>query len=121
MGAKSYRPAAAALGYAGRTFPGDPMFGWLDAKAATQFGGELAQYFIEKMPPGAQLNESKHASKTQYVLDKMAVRITAFKREQSLNAFRTAKLANEFKWRLADAGYEPQYIETIVSWLVSKL
>ena len=97
------------------------MFGWLDAKAATKFGGELAQYFIEKMPPGAQLNESKHASKTQYVLDKMAVRIALFKRDETLNALRTAKLANEFKWRLKDAGYDEPYIETIVAWLVNKL
>jgi hypothetical protein len=97
------------------------MFGWLDAKAATKFGGELAQYFIEKMPPGAQLNESKQSSKTQYVLDKMAVRITAFKREENLNAFRTAKLANEFKWQLKDAGYDAEYIETLVKWLVHRL
>jgi len=97
------------------------MFGWLDAKAAKQFGGELAQFFIEKMPPGAQLNESKHASKTQYVLDKMAVKITAFQRDEQLNALRRAKLANEFKWRLNDAGYDKEYVETLVAWLVNKL
>jgi hypothetical protein len=97
------------------------MFGWLDAGKAEEFGHSLAAAFIEKMPPDAQMNESKVASKTQYVLDKMSVRVTAFKREESLNAYKTAKLANAFKWKLKDAGYEKEYIETLVGWLVSRL
>lgn len=97
------------------------MFGWLDAAKAEEFGSSLAGFFIDKMPPDQQLNESKVASKTQYVLDKMSVQVNAFKRGQTLNAYQRAKLANKFKWKLRDAGYEQAYIETLVGWLVSRL
>ena len=97
------------------------MFGWFDAAKSEQFGRSLADFFIEKMPPDAQLNESKVSSKTQYLLDKMSVRVDAFKREEKLNAYKTAKLANAFKWKLKDAGYQSEYIETLVGWLVSRL
>jgi hypothetical protein len=97
------------------------MIGWLDTGKAEEFGSSLGQFFIEKMPQDAQLNESKMASKTQYLLDKMSVRINAFKREQKLNGYKNAKLANAFKWKLRDAGYDKAYIDTVVSWLVTRL
>ncbi len=97
------------------------MFGWFNAAKAEEFGVLLAEFFIDKMPPAQQLNESKVASKTQYVLDKLALRVTAFKRENTLNSYQRAKLANTFKWKLKDAGYEKTYVETLVGWLVSRL
>ena len=97
------------------------MFGWFNTQAATAFGQELATYFIEKLPPAAELNESKRASKTQYVLDKVAARVAAFKREQAPNMFQKARLANTVRWRMADAGYDKDYVETVVAWLVNRL
>ena len=47
----------------------------------------------------------------QYILDKMSVRVRDFGREQSLNAYRRAKLANAFRWHLNDAGYDKQYVD----------
>lgn len=97
------------------------MFGWFDAAQAEAFGGELAQFFIEKMPRDQPMNESKVASKTQYLLDKMVGRVNAFKAGHKLNAYQRAKLANTFRWKLTDAGYEKAYVETLVGWLVSRL
>lgn len=97
------------------------MFGWFDSKAHTQFGEELADYFIGKMPPGQPLVESKRASKTQYLLDKMQGRVRDFRAQRSSNAFQKAKLANRFRWKLSDAGYEQEYVDTLVAWLVNKL
>lgn len=97
------------------------MFGWLNASGAKDFGESLADFFVEKMPLEAGLNESKRASKTQYTLDKMGVRVTDYQRTNSLNAYQKAKLANAFKWKLKDAGYEAEYVETLVAWLVTRM
>ena len=97
------------------------MLGWFDAKEAEKFGTALARFFIEKMPPENKMNESKIASKTEYVLGKMTAQIKAFKEGQKLNFYKTAKLGNAFRWTLKDAGYEAAYIETLVAWLVAQL
>jgi hypothetical protein len=97
------------------------MLAWLDAKKSEEFGASLARFFIERMPPDRQLNESKVASKTQYLLVKMSAQIEAFKQEEKLNAYKIAKLGNAFKWTLKDAGYEKSYVETLVGWLVTRI
>lgn len=94
------------------------MIGWLNARRAGEFGASLAQNFIDKMPPGAMLNESKLASKTEYLLTKMQAQIKAFKQEEALNFYKKAKLSNAFKWKLKDAGYDDAFIEKLMEWLV---
>ena len=97
------------------------MFGWFNSGEAKSFGLELAQFFIEKLPPTLQLNESKLSSKTQYVLDKIGSRVKEFRQHHELNTLRRAKLANAFRWKLMDAGYDKAYVEMLVAWLVAKL
>lgn len=97
------------------------MLGWIDAKKAEEFGTELAQFLIEKMPPDKERNERKLESKTEYLLTKMEIKIGKFKQEERLNVYKTAKLGNAFRWQLKDAGYDQAYIERLVEWLVTKL
>jgi hypothetical protein len=97
------------------------MLGWFNAGKAEEFGTSLAQFFIEKMPPGQKLNESKLASKTEYLLVKMQARIKEFKQTEKLNIYKTAKLANAFRWTLKDANFEAAFIEKLVEWLVTHL
>lgn len=97
------------------------MFAWFDAKKAEEFGASLAQYFIEKMPADQQMSESKFASKTEYLLVKMAAQIKVFKQEEKLNVYKTAKLGNAFKWTLKDAGYDTALSEKLLEWLVTNL
>lgn len=97
------------------------MLGWFDAKRAEEFGTSLAQTFIEKIPPDHQLNESKVASKTEYLLNKMTVQIKSFKQKERLNIYKTAKLGNAFRWTLKDAGYDDAFTEKLVEWLVTHL
>lgn len=97
------------------------MLDWFNSRRAEQFGTELAQFLIEKMPVDKQLNERKLESKTEYLLTKMEFKIQNFKQDERLNIYKTAKIGNAFRWRLKDAGYEQAYIEKLVEWLVTKL
>lgn len=97
------------------------LFGWFDAKAATQFGAELARFFMERMPVDTQKGEKKFAVKTSEILKKLSLRLNQFKSANKLNFYSKAKLANSFKWTLKDAGYDPKYIDDMTEWLVKQL
>lgn len=97
------------------------LFKWFDAKAANQFGNELAQFFIERMPLDTQKNEKKFAAKTSDLLSKLSLRLSQFKSSSKLNFYTKAQLANSFKWTLKDAGYDAKYIDDLTEWLVKQL
>lgn len=97
------------------------MLDWFNAKPAENFGTSLAKFFMEKMPKGQPLSEHKVASKTEFVLSKMEFQILEFKRNEKLNFYKRAKLANAFKWTLKDADYDAVFAEKLLEWLVSHL
>jgi hypothetical protein len=97
------------------------MFGWFNAKRAEEFGASLAKFFIEKMPADKQISDVKFAAKTEYLLIKMSAQIEAFKREEKLNVYKTAKLGNAFKWTLKDAKIDDALSAKLVEWLVANL
>ncbi|MDR7380365.1 hypothetical protein J2X19_005068 [Rhodoferax ferrireducens] len=97
------------------------LFSWFNAKEANRFGAELAQIFIEKIPLGTPRTDKKFAIKTQRALDQIALRTRQFQVSHTLNLYTRAKLANNFKWTLKDAGYESTYVEELTEWLVKRL
>ncbi|MFZ4478324.1 MAG: hypothetical protein ACOYNZ_00375 [Rhodoferax sp.] len=97
------------------------LFRWFDAKAANQFGAELASFFMERMPVDTQKNAKKFAAKTSELLSKLSLRLNQFKSSNKLNFYSKAKLANSFKWALKDAGYDSKYVDDLTEWLVKQL
>lgn len=97
------------------------MFGWLDARQATEFGTSLAEYFMERMPLGFDLKEKKFAAKAQQTLVQMTRKAEEFRRGHKLNMFQKAKLGNAFKWKLKDAGYDAIYVDELTEWLMLRL
>ena len=97
------------------------MFEWLKAKKSERFGSEMASLVLELMPPGAMLNDSKRASKANFVKQKMQKKIEQFKQGEVLNFYKTAKLLNAFKWDLKDAGYDPDLADSFASWIMITL
>ena len=97
------------------------LFSWFDAAAAKEFGANLAQFYVERVPANSGANEKKFAAKTKEVLDKMALRVAQFKEANTLNTYKKAQLGNAFKWTLRDAGYDTAYIDRLTSWLVTRL
>ena len=97
------------------------ILSWFDAAEAKRFGASLAQFYIQRVPPGAPMNDKKFAQKTKDVLEKMALQVAQFKQTHRLNTYKKAQLGNAFKWALRDGGYEPAYIDRLTEWLVSRI
>ncbi|HEY6510841.1 MAG TPA: hypothetical protein VI032_02620 [Burkholderiaceae bacterium] len=98
------------------------MLAWFDARAAGQFGADLAGWYTSQLPrEAASLSEKKFAARTESAMKQMARRVDEFKLRQTLNVYKRAKLANAFKWALRDAGYNTAYIDQLTEWLVARL
>lgn len=95
---------------------------WFDAENAKAFGISLAVLFIEKIPVNSQqVDEKQFARSTKKVLATMTIKITEFKNKNPLNIYKRAQLGNAFKWKLREAGYEPDYINELTIWVVKQL
>lgn len=94
------------------------ILSWFDASEAKKFGSSLANFFVERMPPGAQIADKAFAQKTDKILNKMTSQIVKFKLDHKLNAYQKAQLGNAFKWTLKDAGVSSEYVNKLTQWLI---
>lgn len=97
------------------------IFAWFDATAAKAFGASLAQSFMERVPADGKLSDRKFEAKAKSALTNVERDIAAFKREQKLNVYKKAKLGNEFKWTLKDAGYDTTYVDKLTDLVMLQL
>ncbi len=93
------------------------MIRWFDANEHQQFAAQLAAVVIENLPlvPGAK--RPKKASPHE-VVRKMVQRITDFRAKCPTNVYQKAKLANAFRWKLTEAGYEAGFADELAKELL---
>ena len=100
------------------------LLDWFDAKTSKEFGAVLATEFIERFERTSsrkKLSEPEFINKVQKSLQRMALLVQAFKRENKLNIYKKAQLGNAFKWTLRDAGIDPEYIDHLTRWLMVQI
>lgn len=93
------------------------MFSWFSTKQSKAFGLEMASIVVQHVPTDTSATDKQRQSKVNYAKEKMQKRIRQFKQEEVLNFFKTAKLLNEFKWALKDAGYSQEFADSLASWV----
>ena len=96
------------------------MFSWFDAREAQQFGETLAGFFSERVPAD-DAGKKTPVSKKQETVEKMGLQIQVFKFNHKLNMYKNAKLANSFKWKLLDAGYQSDLVDELTRVILIKL
>lgn len=89
-------------------------FDWFNARAATEFGQSLAEFVVERIP-------NKNPKKAPDALAKIFARVEQFKQTNRLNLYKKAKLANAFRWKLVDYGYQDDFVEEITKEVVTHL
>jgi hypothetical protein len=97
------------------------MFSWLSSTRSVKFAEDLATAVMGMVPNDKTLSEAKRLSKSNYAKEKLGKKIHAFKQEEILNFYKTAKLLNTFKWALKDAGYDEAFIDGFAAWVFLKL
>ncbi|HEX9390192.1 MAG TPA: hypothetical protein VF928_02650 [Usitatibacteraceae bacterium] len=96
------------------------MFKWLDASEAKEFGESLADYFIARIPLDPDSRKNKSVERHKEVVDKLLFQIQVFRGKHQLNFYQKAKLANTFKWKLLDAKYDPEFVDSLTKLITVK-
>jgi len=97
------------------------MFGLFDARAAKEFGKSMADLFMERVPSQSNWSEKKFDVKSRHAMSELEKRAAQFHLSNKLNTYKTAQMANTFKWTLLDAGYESRYVDELTQWLVTRM
>jgi tetratricopeptide (TPR) repeat protein len=100
---------------------------WFNSRDVSDLGVALADDFVLQTAPGpsaARPEGTKSAEQgkdLRKVLSKFLQRVDREARPLQLNAFKKAKLATSFKWRLLEKGAEPQVVDELTQALVMRL
>lgn len=98
------------------------IFNWFDAREASKFGTEMAEYFAQRIPPESiPANDKKPLRRAAEVISKLHAQAERFRMEHKLNIFKKAKLANAFQWKLFDLGYDKKIVEELTKELLRYL
>ena len=97
------------------------MLKWWSSSESQAFGSELARFLLAELSDSLGKGEAKFAGKVEKVLLRADQRIAEFKRQNSLNFFQRAKLANTFLWKLKDGGCSEEYATKLTEWLSMRL
>jgi hypothetical protein len=88
------------------------IFKWFDTNDVDALAKRMADDMLKRIPPanfgsGRRKSEAKKDRAHDLVLREAA----EFAREHKLNVYTKARLANNFKWALLDAGYPTDFVD----------
>ena len=75
-----------------------------------------------RYPPASEARTdagAKHQLKV--ILEGLSARAVRFHAEHKLGVYRKAKLGNVFRWKLAELGYSPEFVERATKELITRL
>ena len=88
------------------------LLNFLNTTDLEQFATALAEDLTRRFPPASEARTdpgAKHQIKV--ILDGLAARAVRYHQQHKLGVYKKAKLANVFKWKLAEAGYTKAFVE----------
>ena len=97
------------------------VLGWFNTRAVEDFGVSIARDIQDSMPPSDEVPGKKEAGKRAKKIERIATQAKAFSRENRLNFYKKAKLANTLKWSLKEAGYSDVFIREMVGLILVNL
>jgi len=88
------------------------IFSWFDTKDVDGLAKRMVEDMLKRVPP-ANLGTGgrKGESKKDRTHDLVLRQASEFARDHKLNVYTKARLANNFKWALLDAGYPKDFVE----------
>src|SRR4051812_8441947 len=93
-----------------------------DTREIEQFATMLADDLTRRFPPASEARTDPGAHhQIKVILQGLAARAVRFHQQNKLGVYKKAKLANSFKWRLAEAGYSKEFVERATKEIVTTL
>lgn len=89
------------------------MLKWFDAKEEEAFGVRLAEFCDQKFRELEKAADRKQEDKRRKLIAQALQQVQQFNNGRKLNIYKKAQLGNVFKWKLADLGYEKEFIDAM--------
>lgn len=98
------------------------LLGLVDTREIEEFAGALADDLGRRFPPASEGRTDPGAThQLKVIIDGLSARAIRFHQQQKLGVYRKAKLANVFRWRLAEIGYSKPFVERVTRDVVTRL
>ena len=89
------------------------IFQWFNTTEIDAFAQVIAAELIKRVPPSALDSDTKKAAdRLMNTHHAIFARAEKFARTHKLNIYKKARLGNQFRWALKDAGYPPDFVES---------
>lgn len=96
------------------------IFKWFDTKSVDALATSIARDMIKRVPPTSIGAPGKKAEAKQSRTHDLVLRQAHdFARQHKLNVYTKARLANQFKWALIEAGYPKDFVDKMTYELAS--
>jgi hypothetical protein len=94
-------------------------FGSVSGKQVDAFARSLVAELAGAYPPTREKSEEKFTDRKVFsALDTIYGKARDFKEQHKLGVYKTARLANTFRWELQETGYSAQFVEFATEGLV---
>jgi len=89
------------------------IFRWFDAGEVDALAASIVEELVMRAPPGTlPARDRKAAERLRNTHDAIFARAGKFARTNKLNIYKKARLGNQFRWALKEAGYPPEFVES---------
>ena len=90
------------------------MLAWFDTKAVDALAAAMARDLAKRVPPaGIDAGGQKAEAKQKRTHDLVLRQAHDYARGNKLNVYTKARLANQFKWALLEAGYPKSFVDAM--------
>jgi isocitrate dehydrogenase kinase/phosphatase len=89
------------------------IFQWFDTREIDELAQAIAAELVKRVPPSALDSHTKKAAdRLRNTHDAIFARASKFARTRPLNIYKRARLGNQFRWALKEAGYPSEFVES---------
>ena len=90
------------------------ILAWFDTKGVDALAATMARDLAKRVPPAGIGADGKKAAAKQKRTHNLVLRQAHdYARGNKLNVYTKARLANQFKWALSEAGYPKAFVDTM--------
>ena len=87
-------------------------FSWFDTGEIDEFARSIAAELVKRVAPASlEARDEKAAKRLRSTHQAVFSRAEQFARTHKLNIYKRARLGNQFKWALKEAGYPAEFVQ----------
>ena len=88
------------------------ILAWFDTKEVDELAQAIVTELVKRAPPATlPARDRKTAARLRNTHDAIFARAGKFASTHKLNIYKKARLGNQFRWAIKEAGYPPEFIE----------